>query len=154
RETIEALAALPRASEHARRLEFLDEASAALSRAEDMRSGAQYEDARELVDRLSLEERRFEVRGDGSVVAVKPAGDSYTGVAREAVEWLLQRELASSGSAFPNSHLKTDDERAWARYMILARRVAEAEGADFAQLLSSDREVELHLPEPTHCFPD
>jgi hypothetical protein len=145
---------LPRATGHTERLALLSDAAEAISQAEDMRGGVQYADALELAQRLSVEERRYDVRSDGTVLAVKPDGKSYVSVARDAVEWLLQRELVDSGSSFPDSHLKSDDERAWVRYLMLARESAESEGSDFAALLTEQREILLHLPEPTAVFAD
>lgn len=154
RAAIDSVAALPRRTGHSGRLALIERAADAMEKAENMRSGPQYSDALELIERLSFEERRYQVREDGSVVAVKPAGASYTSVARDAVEWLLERELEESGNTFPHSHLKTDDERAWARYLLTARARAEAGGVDFAALLAADSEAVLHLPEPTTIFAD
>jgi hypothetical protein len=154
RAAIDQASGLSRATNHDERLTLFTNALEAILEAENMRSGTQYADARDLAERMSNEERRYEVREDGSVVAVKPSGESYTAVARDAVEWLLQRELEASGSTYPNSHLKSEDDRAWARYLMLARERAESEGTDFAGLLASEGEVVLHLPEPASVFAD
>lgn len=97
--------------------------------------------------------RRFEVSKDGTVRAVKPAGTSYTEIARETVERMLGRELARSGMEYPHSSEKTADERGWASYLAAASEMAESRGADFAQLLTAvDEELVLELPSPVGHF--
>ena len=92
---------LPRTTHHSERLAVLNGAHAALSEAEALRSGAQYQDAFELVERLLSEETRFGIGSDGAVIAAKPAGVRYTDAARQVVEWTLERELRSSGKQLP-----------------------------------------------------
>ena len=146
------VARLPRATRHHDRLAALGAASEALAQAEASRDGVQYSDAAEVLSRLLSEERRFEVRSDGSLVATKSPGTSYTEAARQAVEWLLERELVWSGSSYPYESLKTDDERAWVRY-LMAAAAAEGSGARFAAMLESvGEEEELSLPDPTVFF--
>ncbi|MFH1689223.1 MAG: hypothetical protein ABIE42_03165 [Candidatus Eisenbacteria bacterium] len=146
---------LPRATRHSERLDALNGAQAALAEAEALRAGAQYPEAAELVARLLSEETRFSVAGDGVVLAAKPPGVTYTQVARSAVEWMLERELRSSGGHFPRSNEKSPDERAWARYLAEAARAAEGSGSDFAALLEAvDEEMELRLPDPVAYFAD
>ncbi|MFH1866235.1 MAG: hypothetical protein ABIK85_10160 [Candidatus Eisenbacteria bacterium] len=146
---------LPRATRHSERLDALNGASAALSEAEALRAGAQYPDAAELVSRLLSEETRFSVAGDGDVLAAKPSGVSYTDAARQVVEWMLERELRSSGRRFPHSNEKSPDERAWASYLAEAARAAQGSGLDFTALLEAvDEEMELRLPDPAAYFAD
>lgn len=146
---------LPRSTRHSERLDALNGARAALSEAEALRAGAQYPDAAELVARLLSEETRFSVAGDGAVLAAKPSGVSYTDAARQVVEWMLERELRSSGRRFPHSNEKSPDERAWASYLAEAARAAQGSGLDFTALLEAvDEEMELRLPDPVAYFAD
>ena len=146
---------LDRAHSHAERLAALGRTRDALNEAELLRDTQHYADATELVERMAAEESRFRVRDDGTIVALKPAGVPYTEAARAAVEWLLERRLEASGRSFPQHHLKTVDETAWARYLIVAAEDAKRGGVDFATLLeATGREVELTLPDPVAFFAD
>ena len=146
---------MPRATRHSDRLDVLNGARATLSEAEAFRGGVQYPDAAELVARLLSEETRFTIGTDGTVLAAKPTGVSYTRAARQVVEWVLERELRSSGRSFPHSHEKSADEKAWARYLADAARAAGESGTDFTALLEAvDEAVELRLPDPVAYFVD
>jgi hypothetical protein len=146
---------IPRATRHSERLDMLNGARAALSEAEALRGGTQYSDAAELVARLLSEEMRFTIGSDGTVLADKSTGVSYTQAARQVVEWVLERELRSSGRSFPHSSEKSADEKAWARYLAGAARAASESGADFAALLEAvDEAIELRLPDPAAYFAD
>ena len=146
---------MPRATRHCERLDVLNGALVALSEAEALRGGVQYSDAAGAVGRLLLEETRFAIGTDGTVLASKSAGVSYTQAARRAVEWVLERELRQSGRSFPRSDEKSADERAWARYLVAAAREAGERGVDFTALLEAvDEDVELLLPDPVAYFAD
>ena len=104
---------------------------------------------------LLSEETKFTVGIDGTVLVAKSTGESYTQAARKAVEWVLERELRSSGRSFPHSSEKSADEKAWARYLVDAARAASESGADFAALLEAvDEAIELRLPDPVVYFAD
>ncbi len=144
---------MPRATRHSERLDMLNGALVALSEAEALRGGIQYSDAAELVARLLSEEMRFTIGRDGTVLAAKSTGVSYTQAARRAVEWVLERELRASGRSFPHSSEKSADEKAWARYLADAARATNESGADFTALLEAvDENVELLLPDPVAYF--
>ena len=146
---------MPRATSHSDRLDALNGARAALSEAEALRGGVQYPDSAELVARLLSEETRFAIATDGTVLAAKSAGVRYTQAARQAVEWVLERELRSSGRSFPHSNEKSADENAWARYLVDAARAATESGVDFTALLEAvDEAAELRLPDPVAYFAD
>lgn len=146
---------IPRATRHCDRLDLLNGARAALSEAEALRGGVQYPDASELLVRLLSEETRFTIGVDGTVKAEKSTGVSYTQAARQAVEWVLERELRSSGRSFPYSNEKSADEKAWARYLADAARAASEEGVSFTELLEAvDDAIELRLPDPMIHFTD
>jgi len=154
-EALASVPEMPRVSRHAERLDALRGARAALAEAEALRPGTQYLDSAMLAEGLLSEETRFAIRDDGTVVVRKSPGLSYTDAARQAVEWVLERELRSSGRRFPHSSDKSPDERAWALYLAEAARAAEVDGADFTALLEAvDDEVELRLPDPVSCFAD
>lgn len=154
-EALASIPELPRVSRHAERLEALEGARAALAEAEALRPGEQYSDSAVLADGLLSEETRFAIRDDGSVVVRKSPGLTYTDAVRQAVEWVLERELLSSGRGFPYSDSKSPDELAWAAYLAEAARIAETDGADFTALLEAiDDEVEFRLPDPAVCFAD
>jgi hypothetical protein len=141
---------MPRITRHRERLAALVSARDDIVSAEDARDGAQCADALRLVERLLREEQMFVVSEDGSLVVAKSAGVAYTEAVRSAVEWLLQRELLWSGRSYPYSYDKTDDERAWARYLIAARAL---EGdADLTRTLESVGEEMLTLPDPSAFF--
>lgn len=155
REALSRAGALPRLSSHRERLTILEGVAAGLREAERLTEGDQYGDALALVDTMVIEESRFSIEGDGTMVAVKPSGVSYTEAARSAVEWLLERELVSSGAEFPYVGGKTSDELAWARYLVRAADAARIDGLDFATLLTSgESELKLRLPDPTPFFAD
>ena len=155
REALARVPEMPRATRHSDRLDVLNGARATLSEAEAFRGGVQYPDAAELVARLLSEETRFTIGTDGTVLAAKPTGVSYTRAARQVVEWVLERELRSSGRSFPHSHEKSADEKAWARYLADAARAAGESGTDFTALLEAvDEAVELRLPDPVAYFVD
>jgi hypothetical protein len=155
RAALNRLGGLPRLSSHRERLELLKGIVDAINEAERLSDGAQYAGALSLADTLIADETRFSIERDGTVVAVKQSGASYTETARAAVEWLLERELVSSGSAYPYAERKTGDETAWARYLVRAADAARAEGIDFAALLTArESELELRLPDPTPFFGD
>lgn len=155
RAALNRLGGLPRLSSHRERLELLDGIVDAIREAERLSDGVQYAGALSLADTLIADETRYSIERDGTVVAVKPGGASYTETARAAVEWLLERELVSSGSAYPYVERKTGDETAWARYLVRAADAARAEGVDFAALLiAHEDELELRLPDPTPFFAD
>ena len=144
---------MPRATRHSDRVDVLNGARAALSEAEALRGGVQYPDAAKLVARLLSEETRFAIEANGTVKAEKSTGVSYTQAARQAVEWVLERELRSSGRSFPHSNEKSADERAWARYLADAARAASEGGVSFTELLEAvDEVVELRLPDPVIYF--
>jgi hypothetical protein len=146
---------LPRVSKHQERLDMLEGARSALDEAESLRDGEQYADASALVARLLSEENRFQVAGDGSLLVGKPSGVGYTDATRQAVEWLLERELERSGSSYPYSDRKTRDEVAWAGYLAAAAVAEESKGADFARMLDAvDQEMEVRLPDPAPYFAD
>lgn len=150
---VERAARQPRATAHGERLRLLEAALEALSRAETLRERSQYSDEAQAVSRMLAEESRFGVADDGTVLALKPAGATYTETARAAVEWLLERSLTSSGAAFPHHARKTKDEIAWAGYLISAAAAARRSGEDFADLLTAvDAELDLRLPDPTGHF--
>ncbi|MCK4410203.1 MAG: hypothetical protein KAW67_08960, partial [Candidatus Eisenbacteria sp.] len=155
RDALARVPGMPRATRHSDRLDALNGARAALSEAEALRGGAQYSDAAELVAQLLSEEMRFTIGSDGTVLAAKSTGVSYTQAARQAVEWVLERELRSSGRSFPHSNEKSADEKAWARYLADAARVASESGMDFTALLEAvDEAIELRLPNPVVYFTD
>jgi hypothetical protein len=144
---------MPRATRHSDRVDVLNGARAALVEAEALRGGIQYSDTAELVMRLLSEEARFAIGADGTVKAKKSTGVSYTQAARQAVEWVLERELRSSGRSFPHSSEKSPDERAWARYLAAAARAASEQGVSFTELLEAvDEAIELRLPDPMIYF--
>jgi len=146
---------MPRATRHSERLDMLNGALVALSEAEALRGGIQYSDAAELVARLLSEETKFTVGIDGTVLVAKSTGESYTQAARKAVEWVLERELRSSGRSFPHSSGKSADEKAWARYLAGAARETGERGVDFTALLEAvDENVEFRLPNPVSYFAD
>jgi hypothetical protein len=146
---------MPRATRHSERLDMLHGALVALSEAEALRGGVQYSDAAELVARLLSEEMRFTIGSDGTVLAAKSTGVSYTQAARKAVEWVLERELRSSGRGFPYSNEKSADEKAWARYLADAARETGERGVDFTALLEAvDENLEIRLPDPVAYFAD
>jgi hypothetical protein len=146
---------LPRSTRHRERLDILLGAQAALAEAEDLREGAQYPDAAELVSQLLGEERKCRITRDGGLVVGKPRGTRYTEAAHSAVEWMLERKLNWSGSQFPHSDEKTADEIAWAVYLAAAAEAAEKRGVDFAALLEAvNEERELRLPDPVAYFAD
>jgi len=102
---------------------------------------------------MLAEFERYEIGGDGTVRTVKPAGKSYVETAREAVEWLLERELAWSGREYPYSSEKTPDERGWASYLGAASEMATSRGVNFAGLLTAiDDELVVELPSPAGHF--
>ncbi len=153
REALARVPEMPRATRHSDRLDVLNGARATLSEAEALRGGIQYPDAAELVARLLSEETRFSIGIDGTVLAAKSTGVSYTQAARQVVEWVLERELRSSGRSFPHSNEKSADEKAWARYLADAAHVAGESGVDFTALLEAvDEVVELRLPDPVAYF--
>lgn len=155
REALARVPEMPRATRHSDRLDVLNGALATLSEAEALRGGIQYPDAAELVARLLSEETRFTIGTDGTVLAAKSTGVSYTQAARQVVEWVLERELRSSGRSFPHSNEKSADEKAWARYLADAARAAGESGVDFTALLEAvDEVVELRLPNPVAYFVD
>jgi len=155
REILADVRLIPRAGRHAERVSALRSAANSVREAESLREGVQYGDTAELVDRLLSEESRFAVRDDGTIVGAKAPGTSYTEAARQAVEWLLERELRWSGSVYPHSANKTADERAWARYLLAAASDAGERGDDFAALLEAvAEEREIKLPDPMSYFPD
>ncbi len=155
RNALARVAEMPRATRHSDRLDVLNGARAALSEAEALRGGIQHGDAAELVARFLSEETRFAIGTDGTVLAAKSTGVSYTQAARQAVEWVLERELRSSGRSFPHSNEKSADEKAWARYLADAARVASESGMDFTALLEAvDEAIELRLPNPVVYFTD
>ncbi len=155
RDALARIPRMPRATRHSERLDVLNGAVVALSEAEALRGGVQYSDAAELVARLLSEEMRFTIGSDGTVLAAKSTGVSYTQAARNAVEWVLERELRSSGRSFPHSSEKSADEKAWARYLAGAARAASENGADFATLLEAvDENLEIRLPDPVAYFAD
>ncbi len=146
---------MPRATRHSDRVDVLNGARSALSEAEALRGGVQYPDAAELLGRLLSEETRFAIGADGTVLAAKSTGVSYTQAARQAVEWVLERQLRSSGRSFPHSNEKSADETAWARYLADAARAASEKGVNFTELLEAvDEAIELRLPDPVIYFAD
>jgi len=154
-EALASVPEMPRVSRHAERLEALKRAQAALAEAEAIRPGAQYSDSATLAAALLSEETRYAIRDDRSVVVRKSPGVSYTDAVRQAVEWVLERELLASGRSFPHSGEKSSDELAWAAYLTAAARAAEVDGADFTALLEAvDDEVQFRLPDPAVCFAD
>ena len=154
-EALASVPEMPRVSRHAERLEALKRAQTALAEAEGIRPGAQHSDSATLAAALLSEETRFAIRDDGSVVVRKSPGVSYTDAVRQAVEWVLERELLASGRSFPHSGEKSSDELAWAAYLTAAARAAEVDGADFTALLEAvEDEVEFRLPDPAVCFAD
>jgi hypothetical protein len=154
-EAMAAVSELPRDSRHADRLDAINGARTAIAEAEAVRPGEQHAEAAALAARLHAEETRFSVAPDGTVAATKPPGVHYTDAARQAVEWLLERELRPSGVRFPNTAGKSPDDLAWARYLALAASAAEARGEDFSALLEAvDEELVIRLPAPAVCFAD
>ncbi len=155
RDALARVPGMPRATRHSDRVDVLNGARAALSEAEALRGGVQYSDAAELLVRLLSEETRFAIGTDGTVLAAKSTGVSYTQAARQAVEWVLERELRCSGRSFPHSNEKSADEKAWARYLADAARAASEKGVNFTELLEAvDEAIELRLPDPVIYFAD
>jgi hypothetical protein len=145
--------ALDRTSRHAEMIELLTSARGALAEAERLAGDARFEAERAAVEPLLAEAARYRVLDDRSVVAPKPSGVAYTEAVRAAVEWFLDRKLASSGREFPYQDQKTADEIGWARYLSGASDMARRQGVDFAALLESDAaEIEVRLPNPGDYF--
>jgi hypothetical protein len=152
---LERVRELPRVTGHGLRLELLRGAESAVREAEALTEGVQYKDALDLTEVLAKDEARFSVAADGAVVAVKPSGTSYTELARDVVEWMLERELVYSGEQFPMSSKKTSDERAWAAFLAGAAARSRSEGEDFASVLASESaELTLRFPDPADYFAD
>jgi len=152
-ELVESTRDLSRIAAHDRLDEALREASRCLDEAEGLSEGERYARPRAAVGQMLAEVERYRVAPDGSVSAPKPAGVAYADAAAEAVEWLLGRPLEWSDATFPKSGEKTDDERAWARYLIDAARLARARGIDVERLIAdSEAETEIDLPNPEDYF--
>ncbi len=150
---VESSRSLSRVVSHGELVASLREARRCLNEAEGLSEGERYAQPRAVVAQMLREVERYSVAPDGSVSTLKPAGVAYTDAAAEAVEWLLGRELVWSGASFPMSGAKTADERAWARYLIEAARLARASGVDVERLISDrDAETEIALPNPEEYF--
>lgn len=139
--------------EHGKLVAVLEEARGLLLDAEALVPGEQHAESLEAIALLLEEATRYRVRPDGAVVVSKPAGVAYTAAARDAVEWLIERRIATSGKAFPHSGAKTSDEIGWARLLRDAYGRARKEGVDFETLLSAeDDEAEFVIPNPARYF--
>ncbi len=152
-ELVESSGALSRIASYDVLVGSLREAQRCLDEAENLREEVRYAQPRAAVAQMLAEIERHRVVPDGSVRTLKPAGVAYTDAAAEAVEWLLGRELVWSGASFPMSEAKTADERAWARFLIDAARLARASGVDIERLVADrESEREIALPNPEDYF--
>jgi len=151
--TVERTLGLSRVSEHGELVDALREAHRALDEAEGLSTGIQYEQFLVAVEAMIAEAERFRFREDGAVRITKPAGETYTEAAREAVEWLLERSLGTTGASYPHSADKTGDQLAWAAFLKSACDLAESEGIHFTALLENvDADSEILLPNPELYF--
>lgn len=151
--TVERTLGLSRVSEHGELVDALREAHRALDEAEGLSTGMQYEQFLVVVETMIAEAERFRFREDGAVRITKPAGETYTEAAREAVEWLLERSLETTGASYPHSADKTGDQLAWAAFLKSAYDLAESEGIHFTALLENvDVDSEMLLPNPELYF--
>ncbi len=152
-ELVESSRMLSRIASHAELVRSLQEAQRCLNEAEGLSDDERYAQPRAAVAQMLDEVERHRVAPDGSVSTLKPSGVAYTDAAVDAVEWLLGRELVWSGASFPMSDAKTADERAWARYLVDAARLARESGVDVERLITdSDAETEIALPNPEEYF--
>ncbi len=150
---VESSRSLSRVASHGELVRTLREAMRCLDEAEELSGDERYAQPRAAVEQMLDDVERYRVAADGSVSVLKPAGVAYTEAAADAVEWLLGRELVWSGASFPMSGAKTDDERAWARYLIEAARLARASGVDVERLIADhETETEIALPNPEDYF--
>jgi hypothetical protein len=150
---VERALGLSRVSEHGEFIDALREAHRALDEAEGLSMGTQHEQLLVVVEAMIAEAERFRFREDGAVRVMRPAGESYTEAAREAIEWLLERSLDASGASYPHSADKTDDQLAWAMFMKDAYDLARSEGVDFTALLENVvTDSEMLLPNPELYF--
>ena len=153
RSLVEDVAALSRIRHYDEIVAGLEDAERTLLAAKAMRGGSQCDPPLASVRTMLAELGRYDVGKGGTVRTVKPAGKSYVETAREAVEWLLERELAWSGKQHPHSSEKTPDERGWASYLGAASEMATSRGVDFAGLLTAiDDELVVELPSPAGHF--
>ncbi len=151
--TIERTLGLSRVSEHGELVDALREAHRALIEAEGLSTGAQHEQLLTTIEAMLAKAERFRFREDGTVRVMRPAGAIYTEAAREAVEWLLERSLDTSGACYPRSEDKTADQLAWAMFLNGAYDLARGEGIDFTALLENvDADSEMLLPNPELYF--
>jgi len=142
-----------RLAEYGDRVSNFERALSLFQEAEAIAPGPQHAEAIEAVSRLLEDAGRYRVRADGSVLVSKPSGVAYAEAAREAVEWLIERRIVSSGKAFPESAAKTSDEIAWARLLRDAYERARAEGVDFETLVAArEGEAEFVIPNPAGYF--
>jgi hypothetical protein len=145
--------AIKRTSGHARMIELLASARDALAEAERLGGDVSVAEERAVVEPLLEAAARYRVLDDGSIAVRKPPGVTYADAARKAVEWFLDRRLASSGAEFPHQDRKTTDEIGWARFLCGASDMATRRGVDFAALLESDSaDLEVLLPNPGDYF--
>lgn len=155
RRTLRDALALKRTSGHAELIGLLSSARDALVEAERLAGDSRFAAEFGAIEPLLDEAAKYRVLGDGSVVAPKPSGVTYTDAVRAAVEWFLDRKLLASGREFPHQDQKTADEIGWARYLYEASDMARREGVDFAALLEADAaEIEVRLPNPGDYFAD
>lgn len=142
-----------RLAEYGKLVSSLERARELLTVAEELAPGTGHDEELERVSALLAEASRYRVRPDGVVIVTKPAGVGYTEAARTAVEWLIERRIASSGRTFPDSDGKTADELAWARLLRDAYDRARDEGVDFEELLEAEEAAaEFALPNPAGYF--